>query len=237
MDYRRISKEVEIMRRLPGYIAVLLALSIIALTTLISGHAQVRENDILDHHFDVVTIREPSIILALTGIANENGLPIGLEVAAAQPESPGREINLTLKNTILRDVLNEIVKQDPRYRWTSNRGVIYVYPATDRDPLLQDLLATNLSEFTVERDCTTYALRSRILELPEIKAKLERAKVSPFVIAWRGADHGKLGDGFSPKVANVTLKSLLDQIILRSAQKFWMLNRFGKTNEFLLLNF
>ena len=225
------------MRGLPGHIPVLLALTIIALTSFISVRAQVRENEILDHHLHVVTIREPGLILALTGIANDNGLPIGLEVAAAQPESPGREINLTLENTTLRDVLNEIVKQDPRYRWISNRGVIYVYPATDRDPLLQDLLATNLSEFTVERDCTTYALRSRILELPEIKAKLARAKVSPFVIAWRGADRGKLGDGFSPKVANVTLKSLLDEIILRSPQKFWVLNRFGKDNEYVVLNF
>lgn len=226
------------MSRLLIYIPRLLALSIIALTSLISAHAQVRENDILDHYFDAVTISEPSITLALTGIANENGLPIGLEVAAAQPESPEKEINLTLKNSTLRDVLNEIVKQDPRYTWTSNRGVIYVYPASDRDPLLRDLLATHLSEFTVEKDCTSYRLKDRILELPEIKAKLARAKVSPFVIAWRGANHEKLGsDCFSLHVSDVTLHHLLDQIVKQSDQKFWMLNRYGKNNEFVILNF
>jgi hypothetical protein len=200
-------------------------------------HGQIRKDEILKHHFDVVTITQPNIILALGGIANENGLPVGLEVAGTQPENPEREINISLKNTTLQDVLNEIVKQDPRYRWTSNGGVIHVYPMTDRDPLLQDLLETNLSAFMATSDGTTYRLRSRILDLPEIKSKLEKAKVTPFTIALTGADYGKLGDGFSLRVANVTLQSLLDQIILRSAQKFWMLNRVGRSNEFLVLNF
>jgi|GEM_PF-4007907 hypothetical protein len=225
------------MTRLPNYAYTLLTIAIVVLTSLTSARSQTRESNTLDHHFDSVTIKEASIILALNGIANDNSLPIGLEVAAAQPESPEREINLTLKDTTLRTVLNEIIKQDSRYTWISDGGVIYFYAKLDRDPLLQDLLATNLGEFTIGGDRTTSQVRNRILELPEIKAKLERAKVSPLVIFWRGADHGKLEDGFSSQIANVTLKSLLDQIILHSTQKFWMLNRYGKSNEYVVLNF
>jgi hypothetical protein len=220
-----------------GSLHRLSAVLIVTLIALACVPAQTRESEILDHHFDVVKIKQANLILALSTLANENGLPIGLEVAAARPNSLEREINLDLKNSTLRDVLNAMVRQDSRYAWTSRGGTIYVYPTIDRDPLLLDLLATSLREFTVVSDRTTYRLRARILDLPEIKVKLQEAKASPFVIALTGADYGKLGDDFSLHVSDVTLKSLLDQIILHSAQKFWVLNRVGESKEYVVLNF
>jgi len=225
------------MRKLLKYFVALSIVSIV-LAGPHSNGCQINETDVLDHRFDELSVKESSIVLALSRIATEYRVPIGLEVAAKQPETPGREITLNLENTTLRGVMNAIVKQDSRYRWTATGDVVYVYPIAGRDPLLRDLLATNLGEFAVERDCTSYRLRDRIPELPEIKGKLARAKVSPFVIAWRGADREKLGsDCFSLHVSDVTLHHLLDQIIKQSNQKFWMLNRYGKTYEYVILNF
>jgi hypothetical protein len=216
--------------------AAILIVGLALLGSLSSSQSQGRDIDILTRHIDDLEIKQPNIILALSAIANEYGVPIGLE-AARETGEPAREVDLRLKNATLREVLVALVKQDSRYGWTVTRGVVNVYPTRHHDPLLRDLLGTKLGGFSIGDNPTTYRLRHSILELAEIKSKLEKAKVTPFVVALTGADYEKVGKQFSLHTSDVTLQQLLNQIVREGEIKFWFLNRYGKDKEFLILNF
>ena len=200
-------------------------------------HAQGKETSILDERVKAITIREPTINLALSTIAREYHVPIGVEMAVKKKEQLDQEIAISLKDGTLRDLLNAVVKQDRTYNWKIVDEVVNVYPRDNHDPLLEDLLNTKIERFALGDNPTIYRIRNDIVELPEIRSKLEKARVTPHIVAYTGIDFERVGREFSMGVSNVTLQRLLNQIIRQSGVKFWILNRFGENNEWLILNF
>ena len=200
------------------------------------GQAQTKESGILDRRVEAVTISEVNIVLALAHIADEYDIPIGLEVAAAHKEPKEKKIDISIEKGSLRDLLEAIVAQDSRYSWKIIDGVVNVYPRANRDTLLNDLLDTRIQEFLLAKNTSLYRIRYSIVELPEIKSKLEKAEVTAYTVAYTRMDFARLGE-FSMRVSNVTLRELMNRIVRESDVKFWILNRFGKNNELLILNF
>jgi|SRR6266404_2662274 len=183
-----------------------------------------------------VTLKERSINLALATIARDYQIPIGIEMSVNGDYPVNREIELDFKDATLPEVLNSIVKQDPRYSWKTVDDVINFYPSVSQDALLRDLLETRIGEFSFANHESVYRLRYSVVELPEIRAKLSRAGVAPQIVAYTGIDFEKMYRDFSFTMSDVTLRKILNRLIRESDWKFRIVNRICK-KELFLLNF
>ena len=214
------------------YILILLLLACVQ-----QSHGQSKDSNILNRHIKDLTIRDQNINLALSRIAGDYHIPIGLEMVPGEGGAVEKNIKLDIKDSTCREILDAIVEQDDRYEWKLTDGVVNVYPKANRDAILQDVLATKVKRFSLDKNTSLYRARVNIVEVPEIKSKLKDHQITPFIVAFTGIDYQKLGNDFSMNVSDVTLQEILNQIIKQSATKYWIVNRYGENHEFLILNF
>lgn len=125
----------------------------------------------------------------------------------------------------------------PGYKWEIIGGVINVFPKEDRDPFLQDILDTAIKEFIIKKGQTKINIRIAIANLPEIKEKLTNANMFPLNLEFVSTEFSKMDKNFSLAARNETVRSILNQIIRKSDAKCWVVSRFGKKQEFLVVNF
>jgi hypothetical protein len=172
-----------------------------------------------------VKIKEAANVhLVLSALANEYRVPIGLEVAEkSQVET---EISIDLQGRPLRDVLDAIIEQDPRYEWKVVDGVINVIPKASRDQFLKDLLETRVERFTIDRGTGRFDIRRKITEIPEVRAKLERAGINHGVGGLiTNADFSEAGPDFTLDVSDITVREILNRVIASSETKYWIVNK------------
>lgn len=218
----------------PALVALLLLLSCAGNTA-----GQDTGRQLLELPVRKVKIKEAANVhLALSALANEYGVPIGLEVAAAGGQGP--KISLDLEGRPLREVLDAVVEQDRRYEWRLVDGVINVFPKEGRDEFLRDLLETRLSRFAIAKGTGLFDIRRQIAETPEVRAKLERAGVGSggggFVT---NADFAEAGPGFTLDASGLTLREILNKVIATSETKYWIINRTAdeRNASKLIINF
>lgn len=185
----------------PALVALLLLLSCAHVTA-----GQDAGRQLLELPVRKVKIKEATNVhLTLSALANEYGVPIGLEVAAAGGQGP--KISLDLEGRPLREVLDAVTAQDQRYEWKLVGGVINVFPREGRGEFLRDLLEMRISRFAVEKGTGLFDIRRLIVETPEVRAKLERAGVGSggggFVT---NADFAEAGPGFKLDASGLTLQ-------------------------------
>jgi hypothetical protein len=72
------------------------------------------------------------------------------------------------------------------------------------------------------------------MHLPEIRSKLAIAGVEPLTFRGRGSST-KLGKDTFFNESNLTLRELLDKIVLNTDIKLWVISRWGKNSEFISL--
>src|SRR5260370_32386286 len=112
------------------------------------GYGQRKNDNILDRQVSGVTINESSIAIALSRIAAEFQIPIGLEVAAKEANLDDKPISVFFEKATLREILNAIVKLDSRYCWQVAGRAINVNLCGRGASLLKGLLDTNIEEFS-----------------------------------------------------------------------------------------
>jgi hypothetical protein len=190
--------------------------------------------ELLNKRVEAVKIDAPSLHLALSELASKYGIPIGLETSLE--ENGEGKIILNIPEGTIKDVLNTIIQAAPGYEWKIVDGVVNVFPKENRDPILRDILETSVSEFTIKQEMSRLNIRSAITDLPEIKVKLSATNLTPLILATNSIDFREAGQNFSLKVRNTTIRGILNQIINSSAVKYWLVSRFGKRNEFLIVN-
>lgn len=223
-----------IKRYLPsGLVALLL------LTCAQVNFGQQASNELAERVIKQVEIKDAANVhLILSALSNEYGVPIGLEVAEKGMVEP--KISLKLRNRPLRHVLDAIIEQDPRYEWKEVDGVINVFPKAGRDEFLKDLLETHVKHFTVDKGTGRFDIRRRITEIPEVAAKLERAKINHGVGGFvTNADFSEAGPEFTLDVSDITLRQILNRFIGTSETKYWIVNKFTDEdhNTILVVNF
>jgi hypothetical protein len=199
--------------------------------------AQVSDQELLNTRIEQFEVKEQSINLVLAKIAYDYGVPIGLVMGPEKEKPVRKSITISLQDGRLKELLNAVTEQDSRYEWKVVEGVINVSPKVNRDPFLEDLLVTRIQHFYLDQDSNRYRLRNDIMDLGEIKVKLDREGVTPMVIAVTGVDFTKLGAKSSLSLTDVTLREILNQIIRKSETKYWVLNRYGPRHESITLNF
>jgi hypothetical protein len=174
----------------------------------------------------------------LAKIAYTYNVPINLEVATNEDLLKGKSLKVRLKKGTLADVLDNIIRQKPSYIWEASDGGIRVFPKSEfRDPLLQTLLETNISHFTVSKSIGKLNFREALTRRPELTYLLASYGVQPSNEAFHRLDIQPFGGDFSLDLENVSVRSILDSVIKNSRTKYWFINRNGENREYLLINF
>ena len=197
----------------------------------VSEASALDDPDLLARQIRPTTIKGETFDGCLT-FYRVDGIPIGIELGD-EKLIPRREIDLNLPETNLKEFLDSVIAKDPRYRWKLEGGVIHFRPSTGRDALLTTLLDTRISHFAFAENATRYAIFSGILNMPEIQTQLIVANVAPLFIIIGSMQ--RVGKGISFEESNLTLRELLDRIILKTDIKRWVLVRWGENSEFITL--
>ncbi len=194
---------------------------------------------LLDRHIRDVRIAASNLPEALAQLSAVHRIPIGVEALTSKDEP--RNIRLKLQDGSLREVLDALLSQDSRYEWHLVNDVINVTPKDQdsRDPLVIELLDTQIGQFSATGNINTYDLRGRIVDLPEVGAKLRLAGLSAPISSYTSADTPQLGKTFSVIFSNASLRDLLNEIVRKdtSEAKYWIVQRFGDNRQYILLNF
>lgn len=181
-----------------------------------------------------VHVEAVNALVALSHIAEDYGIPIGVEAAS---RGQGREIKIDMPEGTLRDVLDAVTKQDPRYEWTLVDGVVNFTPKSDRDDLSAEVLSATLKEFEVKEGAALIDIKQEIIDRPEVHVKLDSAKVVTRISGYTGRDFQKAGPKFTLRMGNATVREVLNHLIRTSKIRYWVVNRFGDNREIFLLNF
>jgi hypothetical protein len=150
------------------------------------------------------------------------------------PELPNQSntINVKLENGTVRDVLDALIAQDPRYRWSASEQAINVHPIVGN----QTWMTTVIGHFKVD-NVNRYEALDALLNSREIQTQFARA---PFR---RGelrslpgvADSDLLR--FSLDLQNATPRSILNAIAKADHSGVWMYVRYGKNSEYFSIIF
>jgi hypothetical protein len=194
--------------------------------------ARTAERDLLDRKIPPTVIKGESIDQAL-GLLTEHAIPIGIEMGD-QKLAPARKIDLNLKETSVKEFLDSVIAKDPQYTWKLEEGIIHVWPVVGRDALLTRLLDTKVSHFGIAGGSSRYKIYNDIMSLPEIKVQLVVADVAPMIFLSSGTMQKVEKDVLFTK-SNLTLRGLLDRMVIKTDISRWVITRWGEKSEYITL--
>lgn len=225
-------KDTQMKRKHLAIIAIL-AVGLALPSDFVWNANALNESDLLRLQIKKTAIHGESIDQILDRLPSEYEIPIGIELGD-EKLTPRYEINLDLPETTLKDFLAAVTAKDPRYAWKLEEGVIHVWPVSGRDTLLATLLEVKVSHFAISDNASRYQVYNDVMNLPEIKNKLIVAGVEPMIFLSSGS-MTKLGEGILFNDASLTLRQLLDKILLKTDMNKWVISRWGKNSEYITL--
>ena len=152
----------------------------------------------------------------LASIAADYKTTIGLEVDPGKPRSP---ITIDLRDVNFLQIIDGIVKAEPKYRWRENDGSIEVFPVNGGSSLLD----TPIQSFHV-KDVNRVVAINRLLGLPEVQAIASSMNLKlwpPNTPSDRIKD-----EKLSFDLSGVTLRQALNRIAADSGGWFWVFRRY-----------
>ena len=192
--------------------------------------AEEKSTDILDRRVQGIYVegvheQAPTTLTVFSRILSKVRLPGGM-VRVADSKRESRVPKQLLPSLVgsLREVLNEIVRNNPSLKWQAERGVINFLPST-AEP---DFLKTRISEFRLDNATSPeFAVSALLGFAPVIKAMrdlllsggLERLQ-GPRAISRTGTPLPVRG--FSVNCENVTLREALNAIVLAEGHSLWV---------------
>ena len=163
-------------------------------------------------------VRDVSIIEALRQLKQSVGdkeIILTLEVAPFE-EKVEENISLAISDGTVREVLEQIIRLDPRYAYSVFQGeLIHVFPIRAKDDP-NDLLNTKVKEFNISGVAYDRLLQYPDHYIPELGAEILRRSKAGGVA---GAMMSSTGvPSVSLEVRNATVRNILNEISLRAAR-------------------
>jgi len=150
----------------------------------------------------------------LTRLSLDYDIPLGLEISSDDQLS--NHYRVELSEGSIADLMGQIISQNERYDWLIENGVVNIFPRDKyRDAFLTELLTVRIGSFAVNKSSDCWKLQNDLVNTPEIKAVID-AHGMQTGINFSGAYIPQLGQQFSLKVSDITLKVLLNRIIRES---------------------
>jgi hypothetical protein len=219
--------------------------TVLAILTLFAGYgitlaqapvAEDQRTGLAESALRDVFIKESNLPLALAEIAHSYKIPIGIEISPEDDLQKERNIQVYMKSGTLRDLLSSVVSQNPSYTWNVEDNVVNVFPKGNREPFLKNLLETKIDSIQIPRGTDRLALRDLLTENPQVQAILASFGVKGNNEIFMSHDLATLGRSFSLNASNNSVKAILNRVIQESEAKFWIVNRYGKEERYLLVN-
>ena len=200
------------------YLGVVLMTLLIAISN--SYRAEAQSPDSLRKNTDLATRLIKNVALEgkfsnlLTRLSLDCDIPLGLEISS--DEQLSNHYKVELSEGTVADLMSQIVSQNGQYDWIIENGVVNIFPRDKyRDAFLAELLTVRIGSFAVDKNSDCLKLQNDLVKAPEIKAVID-AHGMQTGINFSGAYIPRLGQQFSLKVSDITLKALLNQIIRES---------------------
>ena len=200
------------------YLGVVLMTLLIAISN--SYRAEAQSPDSLRKNTDLATRLIKNVALEgkfsnlLTRLSLDYDIPLGLEISS--DEQLSNHYKVELSEGTVADLMSQIVSQNGQYDWIIENGVVNIFPRDKyRDAFLAELLTVRIGSFAVDKNSDCLKLQNDLVKAPEIKAVID-AHGMQTGINFSGAYIPRLGQQFSLKVSDITLKALLNQIIRES---------------------
>lgn len=184
-----------------------------------------RKTDLAQMPLEHVQIEAQGVAELLSRFAFAYDIPFGVEVA--QNDDELATYRLDFKKGTLSELLTQFAAQHNQYVWKIEDRVVSVFPKdSHRDPLLRELLAIEVSSFSVKEQTSCVSFAESILSIPEVKRMLEGYGLTYATGYFGGFYIQHLGQRFSLNVSNMPLKAILDKVVKESpVAKTWVIKR------------
>jgi len=174
--------------------------------------------------------RDEPIDQILGRLSKSYNVPIGLEKIApkAAASSEERRISVKIEKGTVQDVLDAVIRADPRYQWKEVAGVINVLPRKARNPILE----IPVRSFQIS-NANWMDVRQAIQMTAEIKGGFERMGLKErSAITVVGSGNNNLPK-FSLDLRDTTLRGILNEILKVKGYSFWVFSRYGNRNQYV----
>ena len=175
-----------------------------------------------------------TLLAALGELAVHQRIAIGF--AMSTNDKNEARVNLQIDNASLEQVLNEIFRQVPAYKWQIENGVVSVSPKDLDDDFLAVFLGTHVAQFSVSKDATKFDIRDAVLNLKEVKLLFSNSgiKVSKFDYIVYPSIYSNDVD---LSLSNTNVRTILNKVVNDSEHKMWVLQLKGEKRDQLELSF
>ena len=159
------------------------AILFLVLTSIMCGSAQAQakaqaqiKSKILSLRIDNLKLEAQNLHMLLLQFSEKTSIPVGFEVSPKDDLSLTKRFKIQIEHGMLTEVLEAIVLQDPVYTWRIRDGVVNIFPQECcRDPLLKELLNTEIEKFSIKRGLGKLGFRLNLTDDQAVKALLDRA--------------------------------------------------------------
>jgi len=215
---------------------IVLMLSATGITVGSSSSKGVNQ-DLLRRPINNLDLEAANIGLLLDSFSAQTKVPTGLELSSDDDLSIPKRIRLEIKHGTLRDVLDSVVKQNPLYEWKIEDEVVNIFPkSANRDALLKEVLETKLDKFSIDRGMTRFSFRQALTTTQALKSVLLQHKVVPINETFMSRDFDPLGRNYTLEASNLSISTLLNQVVRDSQTKSWIVLRYGEKKQYLVIN-
>jgi hypothetical protein len=138
--------------------------------------------------------------------------------------------------TPLRQVLDALVRADPRYRWEVDNGVLDLLPAAGEPSLPK----TQIPRFQAESVKSVDSAIGQIEQMPEVTQRMADLGLGYGIRSWVGPTNPKAPPPFDVNCVGLTLRGVLNEIVGRSgsAQHWQYIEAHcGSTNDIVITSF
>jgi hypothetical protein len=175
----------------------------------------------------MVHIESKGLDYLFSELSLSNDIPMGVEVAWDNDDLV--IYHMDIENGTLSDVLTQFVNRHGEYDWEIKDGVVNVFPRDyDRDVLVNQLLQTDISRFSIEENSTCSGVQASITADPGIKTILEIYGLTPeSELNSSGFGFPTLGRHFALQLSNINVRSILNKVVKESPiAKVWCVRQY-----------
>lgn len=171
----------------------------------------------------------PSMNSALQAIESKYHARVGVEYSSRDTDREA--VRLDLEKDNLEAALNRLVAQKPQYSWNLAEGVYNLSPKHATDSLLDVRVKT----FSI-REVTPESASEAIGSIPEVKNWLRKHGVRRHEFEL-GSPRETSGLHLSLTVRDGTVRSILNQLIVKAHRTNWTVVRYGQHSEYITIQF
>jgi hypothetical protein len=204
-----------------------------------SANSQKLDDHLLQMHIDGSRLVAGSVFATVAKLASVYRVPIGFEerIKAKTSDSKPSEVENQIApfQGTLESFLNYIMQLEPGYAWECRDGVINIFPTSQRDPRLAEILDTRIREFTLRKMRGVMGAGDAICQTPEVASKLTLLGVTPVHYYQNGELERPISQKAPINITDMKVRDVLNLLLKYDGGEMWTAARWGPDNSLLTI--